>query len=280
MSKRENIEHALSKLSYGINAQKKLIQLSIGNKPLATFHLEQVKTFIDYALMETLVVGSEIAESRMSQVATAFLELYRKRYPTSKKNIRDFNADEKKSLKQLLDMMDSLNERYPEAKLNYQRYLKIHFFFYAHNFGTAPKISFFATDNAAIRADHMLEYFDGEWPGEEQVDEYFKQHISPASPKAKAREDVKANQKPTQDIRLTGLQIWTTNLDKETQLKDNSKFLELKNKVLRETATIYEARYVRDCYHIRNSADTMPNEIDEYILKLESLAQNLGINLK
>jgi hypothetical protein len=269
--KRETIDSVLGKLSYRVSSQKMLVELSFSGSPLFVIHLGGIKTFID-ALFEP---GKQ--EPRIQQVANAFLELYRQRYPTVKRGLKDFDTKERLCFTQLIDLMDQLRTKYPDFNLNYRRYLYIHFKFYSENFNTAPKPSYFVTDNAVRRTDELIQHFDAKWPGDEKIDTYFKEKPSKAGPKA-IPDAVKA--KPSIDIRLTGLQVWTTNVDAETPLKDNARFQSMKSKVLHETATLYEARYVRDCYLIRNSADTMSNSIEGYIEKLEALAVELGVKLK
>lgn len=263
------LEEALSKWSYRVSTKKLIIELSFSSQPVLTLNLNGLKAFTDE------VFYKKETQSRVSQVCLAFLELYRKRYPTVKKSIKDFQPKEKLCFQQILDIIDGLNEKYPEFKLNYNRYLRIHFLFYSDNFNTAPKPSYFTTDNAVRRTDQLIRHFDEQWPGDAIVEDYFKTNPSQASPKAK-----EVGQEKTHDIRLTGLPIWTTTHDTDTSLKDNSKFQSHKARVLNQTASIYEARYVRDCYHVRNSVDTMPAAIDEYIEELEQLAQTLNIKLR
>lgn len=274
MSKRGVLESTLERWSYQINSTKMLIGLTYRDQTVLVLHLKPLRTFIDELFNGPL---EESRQARLSQVSLAFLAMYRKRYPTTKKALKDFNVREQHNFGQILDLIDGFNKKY-EIGLTYQKYLSVHFAFYANNFNTAPKPSFFITDNAVRRTDEMIQHFNGKWPSEADLAAYFKDNLSPASPKAKA--EVQKKNETTHDIRLTGLQIWTTDNDSGTALKDNSRFQSLKARVLNETATIYEARYVRDCYDLRDSRDTMPPEVEDYIEMLEALANKTGVKLK
>lgn len=271
MGRREIIDSVLSRVSYRVNSTKMVLEINHDEKPLVIINLNNIKGMIDS------LFGQEKTEPRIQQVANVFLELYKKRYPSVKKGFKDFDKKDQNHFQQIVDIIDGFNKKYPEFKLNYRRYLNVHFAFYKNNFNTAPKPSFFVTDNAVRRTDEAIQFFEEKWPGDQELDSYFANNISKASPKSKAEEK---SQEPTQDIRLTGLQIWTTNDDKDTPLRDNSRFQALKARVLKGTASIYEARYVRDCYHARNSVDTMPGEVGDYIQDLEDLAQKLNVKLR
>ena len=140
------LESILSKWSYRINSKKLLLELSFGGAPVLVLHLQGLRRFTD----EVFSGKAEEESARVSQLAKAFIEMFSRRYPTVKKSLKDFKAVEKKNFRQILEIIDSLNARYPEAALTYQRYLKIHFLFYAHNFETAPKPSFCSAGSASL----------------------------------------------------------------------------------------------------------------------------------
>lgn len=264
------LELLLTKWSYRVNSTKKILELSYKDEPVLVLHLKALRNFTADVFPEEVKASS----TRESQIAQAFLTLYKKRYATTKNSLRDFNKEEKKCLVQIGQIIDDLNGRYPDFKLNYERYLSIHFIFYAQSFNTAPKVSFFVTDNAIIRTTKLMETFNS-WPSQSHVENYFKNNISPASPKFVEAED----KKPKRDIRLVGRPIYLSRTDIDTPLKDNDSFQELKGKIFNDSATYYEAVFVQECYIKRGAVETMDNRIPAYILKLKKIAKEQGIEL-